>query len=253
MTSMLDLSGTKPIPFQRLLQVELRKMGDTKAGRWLLIAGAGFGVLVVLGFFIWGEAEERQFFDLMGYAGTPFMFLLPVLGILTVTQEWGQRTALATFTHSPRRGRVLWAKTVAALLYGLAAIAIAGVLALVLAPLGGADEPFADFSVWYLLRIVLSLELGVLWGLAFGLLFLNSAFAIVLYFLIPIVVSIVTELWTAASDNLLWFDLNTSMSALFQPESLTGERWAQIGVGALIWIVIPGTIGFLRALRSEVK
>ena len=34
----LDLSGTAPLPFTRLVRVELRKMADTRAGRWLLIS-----------------------------------------------------------------------------------------------------------------------------------------------------------------------------------------------------------------------
>ena len=32
----LDISGTQPIPFWRLVLVELRKSYDTRAGFWLL-------------------------------------------------------------------------------------------------------------------------------------------------------------------------------------------------------------------------
>ena len=34
----IDVSGTQQVPFSRLVTVEMRKMGDTRAGLWLLIA-----------------------------------------------------------------------------------------------------------------------------------------------------------------------------------------------------------------------
>ena len=40
--------------------------------------------------------------------------LLPVLGILLVTSEWSQRTAMVTFTLEPSRSRVIAAKFVVA-------------------------------------------------------------------------------------------------------------------------------------------
>ena len=61
----------------------------------------------------------------MGVTATPQGFLLPVLGILLVTSEWTQRTALVSFTLMPVRGRVLVAKVLAALIAGLAAIVLA--------------------------------------------------------------------------------------------------------------------------------
>ena len=42
--------------------------------------------------------------------------LLPVLGIMLVTGEWGQRTGMVTFTLEPSRSRVVLAKLVAGLL-----------------------------------------------------------------------------------------------------------------------------------------
>lgn len=262
-TPTLDISGTRPIPFMRLLKVELRKMADTRAGRWLLIAGAGFGVVVTLGFFIFGKAQDRQFIDLLQYFGIPFAFLLPVLGILTVTQEWGQRTALVTFAHEPHRSRVLLAKFLTALLYGLAAIVIATVVSAALTPLGGADKPWAEFNVSHFLRIVLGLEIGVVFGFAFGMALLSSAFAIVLHFLVPVVINIIGGIWQntkdtlaekdAVMDHMSWIDLNTASGKLFDAADPTGKEWAQILVAALIWVGIPAAIGVWRVLRSEVK
>ena len=65
----------------------------------------------------------------MAATNGPQGLLLPVLGILLVTSEWSQRTALVSFTLMPVRGRVLLAKVLASLLAGLAAIALTVVVA----------------------------------------------------------------------------------------------------------------------------
>jgi hypothetical protein len=126
-------------------------------------------------------------------------------------------------------------------------------VALVLTPIAGADDPWRDITAPYMARIVLALLIGPLWGYAFGIALLNSAFAIVAYFAVPTVVSIVTAIWTSAQDALLWFDLSTSSSMLFDPDGLTGQEWAQIGTGSLIWIGLPLVVGWLRMSRMEIK
>lgn len=249
----LDVSSTPPIPFARLVKVEIRKMGDTKAGLWLLIAMGAISVLVTTGFFIWGADDDRKFLPLLAFSGIPLSFLLPVLGILLITSEWGQRTALVTFTLSPHRGQVLWAKVSAAVIFLLAAVAVATFAAATLSLLSGVDAPFEDVTVGLFARIVLGMGIGIIWGLAFGAMFLNSAGAIVCYFVVPIVISIITSIWTAMQDKLLWFDLNTSSAVLFEEGSPSGQEWAQMGTGFLIWIGIPAVIGISRVMRSEVK
>ena len=50
--------------------------------------------------------------------------LIPVLGILAVTSEWSQRTAVTTFALVPRRDRVIAAKLLAGLALALAAVGV---------------------------------------------------------------------------------------------------------------------------------
>ena len=91
--------------------VELRKMADTRAGLWLLIA-IGAGHRRDHDDLLLGRRPERPGLPATSSASpaTPQGFLLPVLGILLITSEWGQRTALVTFTLVPlalagRRGQ----------------------------------------------------------------------------------------------------------------------------------------------------
>jgi hypothetical protein len=102
-------------------------------------------------------------------------------------------------------------------------------------------------------KFVLLQTATILQGLAFGLLFLNSAVAIVTFFIVPTVFSILTTLWSAVRDVQPWIDLGTAQTPLFMDGNLAGEQWAQLGTASLLWIVLPLVVGLARVLRSEVK
>jgi ABC-2 type transport system permease protein len=250
----LDVSQTSPISFGRLVGVELRKSADTRAGRWLLIAIAALTAVFMVIFFIVAEADDRIFENFIGIAATPQGFLLPVLGILLVTSEWSQRTALTTFALEPSRTKVIAAKTVAALLFGLAAFVAALVVAMLCTLVGGSGSGFEGLSVaTFTLFLALQL-LTVVQGLAYGLLWLNTPAAIVTFFVLPIVSSIIFSLVPGLRDAAPWVDLGTAQSPLFEAgQGLTGEEYAQLATTSLIWIVVPFIVGWLRVMRAEVK
>lgn len=249
---MIDISQSKRPTMAKLVWVEMRKMTDTRAGLWLLLAIAIITLAVNTLFLIFSD-DDLPFLAFLQFSAMPQGILLPVLAVLLVTQEWGQRTGLVTFALVPHRGRVIVSKFIAAVVFVLGAYLVALLIALVLTPVAGASDPWEDVSVPYLLRIGLALLIGAVWGFGFGLALLNSAFAIVAYFAVPTVVSIVTAIWTAAQDQLLWFDLSMSSSRLFEQDALSGEDWAQVATGALIWIVIPLVVGWMRVRKAEIK
>ena len=249
----LDLSRTPRIPMHRLIQVELRKLADTRSGKWLLITIALITAAIITIFFLTAKESERTFLNFIGITATPQGFLLPVMGILLVTSEWSQRTALVSFTLMPVRGRVLAAKVVAALIAGLAAILLAIGIASLATVLGGAENTWADIVADSFGKFALLQGSGVLQGLAFGLLFLNSAAAIVTFFVVPIAFSIVASLWAPLAKAAPWIDLGTSQMPLFQGGNLTGEQWAQLGTGSVIWVLLPFVVGLVRVWRAEVK
>jgi hypothetical protein len=85
------------------------------------------------------------------------------------------------------------------------------------------------------------------------MLFLNSAAAIVTYYVVPIAFSVVTGVVEQLQSVQPWLDLNTSQQPLFGGDSLSGREWAQLATGTLIWIVLPLVLGAWRMLRAEVK
>lgn len=249
----LDISTTTRPPMSRLVQVELRKMVDTRAGMWLLVTIAAVTVIATAIFGIAGHDQDRTFYNFMQFAGAPQGVLLPVLGILLVTQEWSQRTAMVTFTLEPHRSRTLAAKVYAALLLGVAAFVVAiGVASLATVVFGGAD-PWRELGAVDFLKFAILQFTGILQGLAFGLLFLSSAFAIVLYFVLPTVFSILFNTVPALENSGPWIDFGTAQGPLNEVGNLTGTEWTQLAVTGTIWVILPFLAGLWRMLRAEVK
>lgn len=253
----LDVSGTPQIPFSRLVAVELRKTADTRAGRWLLAAIVAITAVFMGIFFFVADADDRIFGNFIGIASTPQGFLLPVLGILLVTSEWSQRTAMVTFALVPSRSKVIAAKTVAALVLGFVVFLVAIATASLATLLGGADDGFQGLSsTLFLLFLALQL-LTILQGLAYGLILLNTPAAIVTFFVLPIASSIVFSLVPGLQDAAPWVDLGTAQQPLFSSfegaSGLTGEQYAQLGTTSLIWIIVPFVAGWFRVMRAEVK
>jgi hypothetical protein len=237
----------------RLVKVELRKMVDTRAGMWLMIAMGAITVVATTIFGFAGHDEDRRFYNFMQFAGAPQGILLPVLGILLVTQEWSQRTAMVTFTLEPHRSRTLAAKVYAALLLGVAAFVIAvGVASLATVLLGG-DDPWREVGGIDFLKFGILQISGILQGLAFGLLLLNSAAAVVLYFVLPTAFSILFNTVPALEDSAPWIDFGTAQGPLGDVGNLTGEEWTQLAITGTIWVILPFVAGLWRMLRAEVK
>ena len=257
----LDLSDTSPIPFSRLVRVELRKSHDTRAGLWLLIS---MGLLTAVVMTIQLAVVVVQdigvgYADFMTATSFSIAILLPILGILLLTSEWGQRTAMVTFTLEPRRPHVIVAKIVAGVVLAAAAVVAAlllGAMAnLLYAALEGVSATW-DLSVLEVLAFLLLQIIGILTGFALAALLLNSAAAIVIFMIYTFVLSGLFELGAALmgwfADLRPWIDFNAAQTPLVDA-SMTGQDWAYFGVSGLLWLVLPLAIGMWRVLRAEVK
>lgn len=242
------------IPFSRLLGTELRKLRDTRAGRWLLIAILVTTPLVVAVMLFTADPAKLTFTKLVDFTQTPQKLLLPVVGILAVTSEWSQRTGLVTFTLEPDRSRVLLAKGGAAMLLGLMMVVNTLVSAAFGNLLGVAlrhgDGSWA-FGAGGLGDITLALLSGLALGLAFGMLLLNGAAAIVAFYVLPNLSSVLFNAVHGLKGVSHWLDLNLAQGPLYD-HGLSGHQWAQLCTATLLWVVLPGAFGVLRVLRSEV-
>jgi len=239
----------------RLIKVELRKLMDTRAGKWLLIAIALLTLAAMALFLIFGKSENLTYDNFVGIAATPQGFLLPVLGILAVTSEWSQRTGLVTFTLEPSRSRIVAAKLSAIVITGVGFVALVLALAAVSNLIGMAvfdGDGSWSFGIVGVRDVLLLQLMGLIQGAAFGMILMNSAAAIVTAFVLPIAFSVLANIVPKIQDAAPWIDLGTAQGPLFD-HTMAGDDWAKLGLTTLWWIVIPLAAGVWRLLRSEVK
>jgi len=236
----------------RLTSIELRKAADTRAGFWLLLGVLGLiAAVVVVGILTRDDPSRITFAWLLSVAVQPASLLLPVVGILLVSSEYSQRTALTTFALVPNRGRILGAKVLAAL--GLTLVAFVACLALAAA--GTAVASSGATGTWSLPTELLGQTLlflvgGMLTGIGFGATFLASAPAIVLYFMLPIVFAALASI-EAISSVVRWVDPTGAMSAMSE-HVLSSTEWGYAGVSLALWVLLPLVVGARRVVRGEV-
>ncbi len=248
-----------PIPLRRIVSVELRKMFDTRAGFWLMASIGIAAVLATAATIAFAPDNELTYEAFATAIGFPMAVILPMIAILSVTGEYSQRSGLTSFTLVPHRGRVILAKAIGAVgiavVSMLVAMAIGAVGNVVGTAIAGVDTTW-NISVTELAYIILANVLGLLIGFMLGVLIRNSPGAIVGYFvyslLLPTVFMMLASFQGWFEDLQPWVDFNYAQSALFNG-SMTGEQWAQLGVGAVIWLIVPMAVGVRLVLRSEVK
>jgi ABC-type transport system involved in multi-copper enzyme maturation permease subunit len=232
----------------RLTGIELRKMTDTRAGFWLLVVIQLLAAAIVTITAIAGSARDQNFHAFLKGALFVVSVLLPVLGILAVTSEWSQRTSLTTFALVPERGRVIAAKmlaTVGLTLYAVAACLATAAIGNVFAG-GSWDLPLYAVAHGLLFEL-----LGVLGGIAFGLVFLSSPLAIVMYFVLPTAWSALGAIH-AFDRPADWLDTSRTLEPLIDG-GMTGTAWAQLGTSMALWLGAFLVVGLWRLRRIELK
>ena len=85
------------------------------------------------------------------------------------------------------------------------------------------------------------------------MLLMNTAAAIVLYYVLPIAWSVLFSMVQRLEDAAPWLDLNTAIAPVFGQKTLQGDDWAHIAVAGTIWVLVPFALGLVRLLRREVK
>ena len=243
-------ADTRP-GLDRLVAVELRKMVNTRAGFWLQLATVAITVVAVIVRLVVGDAADHTFASVLDVGIKPAAVLLPIAGILLVTSEWSQRTGMITFALVPVRLRVLSAKLIASLVLGVGMLVMAVVVAAagVLVASPGVDGTWSGVAP-LLGQSAVYLTGGMLTGVAFGMVLLASAPAIVALFALPIAWTGVASL-SFFADAAPWLDTRLALAPLHK-ELLSSTQWAQAGTALALWMLLPLVIGTWRITRREV-
>jgi ABC-type transport system involved in multi-copper enzyme maturation permease subunit len=235
----------------RLTKVELRKMVDTRSGFWLLLAVVGLTVLAVVITVLAGNDDDKVFHKIFSNALQPAGILLPVVGILLVSSEWSQRTALVSFALVPERARLIAAKLLAGIVLALAATAGALLIALVGAALASTDAPNAwSLPLGLFLQDIVYVVTAMIIGIGFGAALQSSAPAIVLYFALPIAFAALGSIH-AIKGVIDWINSAEALEPL-TTEVMSGHQWAQGLVALALWMGIPLAIGLWRLTQRDV-
>jgi ABC-2 type transport system permease protein len=159
----------------------------------------------------------------------------------------------------PSRSRVVLAKLVDTVLVGVASILVALAVGVVGNIVGSniAGVPTTwDLGVTDVLYILGGHMLGLLMGFTLGVLFRNSAGAVVGYFVYAMVLPTISGLLASAQDWYLdaqrWVDFQFNQSSLYDG-GFGAQDWAQLAVTGTAWLLLPLAFGIWRVLRSEVK
>ncbi|WP_435768795.1 ABC transporter permease [Nocardioides sp. SYSU DS0651] len=268
----LDVSGTPPTPFHRLVRVEWRKMLDTRGGFWLLASTAILIALTMAVLILIVALNDSVIeFDagiLAQIFTYPISLLVPVFGVLIVTSEWSQRTAMVTFALEPKRVKVVAAKLVAVALLAVATLALAVVIGsftnLLVAAIDGYD-PVWDLAAGRFFWILMVQLAFFAMGFALGTLLLNTPGAIAVYYVVALMLPLI--LWPIlfavfdwARDILPWVEINTASAPLTAGTNYLGEEvevgakeYLQFFTSSLLWVGLPLALGIARLLRAEVK
>jgi ABC-type transport system involved in multi-copper enzyme maturation permease subunit len=237
--------------FATLTRVEFRKTVDTRAGQALL-GGALLLAVAVVGYLAFSARDGLTYDNWLRDASLPVVALLPVIGILAMASEWTQRTALTTFTLTPRRIRVLGAKFAAAVVLGLLVTVVVDVIAAVGLVVRGlvldADVTWGNLGS-VLGGSAVSAALALVMGAAIGALVMQTAVAIVAYFVAPNVVLLAVA--STMSDKAPWVDVNEAFGWLSRFD--VSGHVGQLVTPLLLWIAVPFGVGLWRSVRRNVS
>jgi len=260
-TPVLDVSDTAKVPFSRLVAVELRKTYDTRAGFWLLATIVGL-VLVTetIALIVTVVQDEEMIYgDFVGAAAFVTSIFLPVLGIMLVTSEWSQRTAMVTFALEPRRPLIIAAKALTGVILTFVTAAAALVIGAICNLLYSILQGGGDWELgWnFLIGFLITQVVAMLGGFALATLLLNTPAAIVVFFIykwvLPGLFALGSALMDWFADLAPWIDFQAAQGPLFELAVDTGEEWGHLITSGLLWLVLPIALGLRRILRAEVK
>jgi len=249
----------RSVSLSRVVEVELRKMFDTRAGFWLMASILIAALISTIATIAFAPESDLTFYTFAKAIGFPMTVILPIIAILAITGEWSQRTGLTTFTLVPHRTRVILAKVIASVIVGVASMLIAlvfGVAGNVIGPAITGTDRVWDVSIVHFLDIVLGSLISLLLGTALGILFRSTPVALVAYFVISLMVPTLFGLLSANrpgfEDAQRWVDLNYAQSFLFDG-TVAGVQWARLAVATTLWLILPALLGLRLAIRSDVK
>lgn len=234
---------------------------STLTSSWVMVAiAAAFPIVIVAltGGLADGTFSDGDVAELVAGTGVVSALLLGTLGVLTVTSEFGHNTIRPAFAALPDRWRVLLAKPALQVGVSAAVMIVVVVVGWVLGrALTGDDAGFSDGDGVgaVLIGVVVLAVLLTLFGYALGLLVRNTALAICVLLLWPLLVEgLLAGLFAAAGwDGLQkWLPYQAAFQMINRfPDD--NDSLGRVGGGAwfAVWIALLLGLGIWRTHRRD--
>ncbi|MGC0143968.1 hypothetical protein [Pseudactinotalea sp. Z1732] len=240
----------QPITMRTRLYLELRKALNTRSGLILTLAALAWAPLVLIASLVAVGTSGHDAETILGIGATGVAVLLPIVTLLHVTGEWGQRSILTTFSLDPARGRILVAKVLAGQVLALAVIASALAFSLITALLMGVDLGGTRDLGRVLLGLAAGGTLYALMGSALGAMTLSTPLGLGVLLVAP---QLVLNLGPLAGER--WAEVGPWVEISMRLGELTGgtvAHWGHLAVACALWIALPLVVGFWRVRRADV-
>lgn len=256
--TLAPVAAPTQVSFGRTFRVEVLKATDTLAARILfgvilfVTLAAVFGIPLLATYGVEGNEIFSSDFTMISVG--ILSLAAPLLAIMLFTSEWSQKSALSTFVTEPRRGRVLLAKTLVAVLLGVVAWALGmaiGYLGVVVFQAAGVNITWA-VDQREIVGMLVTTVYGTLQGAALGLLLMNTPLAIVILLVAPNALGFLRILNETTAQVWSWIAPNASYEALATLK-FTADDVPRFLVSTLIWIVAPSVVGWIRQTNAEVN
>ena len=235
---------------RRAIVLELRNSIRSRSRRWLLIAAGVVGLLSAGLVAFTGSAQEHTFAVISFYTQIAISLPLPFVSVLLMTQEFGRRASAASVGAGRSLGAIIAAKLLAS---AVIAVAGAGYGVLISSIATSAAAPAADQGRWDAIGMiifgsVLVQLIAQLSGAGWGVLLRSSPLAIAADVVVPLGLWVMTGAIPALQGVQAWLAPFSSARNLLSGH-MDAERWAQVGVIALVWVVALNAAGILRLHR----
>jgi hypothetical protein len=234
----------------RATVLELRKTAGSRARRWLLIASGVVGLLTAGLVAFTGPARDHTFAVISFYTQSAISLPLPFVSVLIMTQEFGRGAWSTTPTSASSHDATITAKLLASALIAVVG-ASCGVLISVLATSAAATP--ADQGRWHgigmiILGSVLVQLIAQLSGAGWGLLLGSSVLAIAADVVVPLGLWIVAGTVPGVHGVQAWLAPFASVRNVLSGH-MDAQRWAQVGLIVLVWVIALNAAGILRVRR----
>ena len=207
------------------------------------------GLLVAVVVAVTTTAQDRTFALTSFFVQSTISLPLPFVSILLMTRDFGHQALSRIPVPAASAGRMAAAKLFASMIIAV----LAAGYGIALSFLATSLPPSAAEGQWrgvgmIMLGSVLVQLIAQLCGAGFGLLLMSSTAAIIADVVIPLGLWFLTGAVPGLHGVQAWLAPFASVGNLLSG-TMSAQRWAQVGVVALVWVVALNTAGMLRLRR----